>query len=96
MALIAEVTNKVVTIKTDEGGVFLTQSFDPSKEGFTKFESNADAQTWAEAFIAQTDAEEAAKAADEAAKKAAFEADEAALLAAAEAEQAAQAETQPE
>ena len=91
MSFTAEVDKKVVTILRD-GGVFLTQSFDPREEGNTPFESNADAQTWADAFIAQTEAEETAKAAEEAAKKAAFEAEEAALLAAAQAELEAQSE----
>ena len=95
MAFTVEVDKKVATILRD-GGVFLTQSFDPREEGNTPFSSNADAQEWAEAFVAQTEAEEAAKAADEAAKKAAFEAEEAALLAAAQAEAEAQAEAQSE
>lgn len=84
MAFTVEVDKKVATILRD-GGVFLTQSFDPREEGNTPFSSNADAQEWAEAFIAQTEAEETAKAAEEAAKKAAFEAEEAALKAAIEA-----------
>lgn len=78
MAFTVEVDKKVATILRD-GGVFLTQSFDPRKEGNTPFESNADAQAWAEAFITQTEEEEAAKLAEEAAKKAAFEADELAI-----------------
>lgn len=84
MAFTVEVDKKVATILKD-GGVFLTQSFDPREEGNTPFDSNAEAQAWAEAFVAQTEAEEAAKAAEEAAKKAAFEAEEAALKAAIEA-----------
>lgn len=84
MALTADVSNKVVTIKTTEGGVFLTQSFDPREEGFKAFASNADAQEWADAFILQTESEEAEKAIEEAEKRAAFEADEAAISAAAE------------
>lgn len=80
MAFTVQVNNKVATIKTAEGGVFLTQAFDPREDGFKPFASNADAQEWAEAFVTQIEAEEAAKAAEEAAKKAAFEADQAALL----------------
>jgi len=84
MSFTVEIDKKVATILRD-GGTFLTQSFDPREEGSTPFASNAKAQEWADAFVIQTEAEEAAKAADEAAKKAAFEADEAALKAAAEA-----------
>lgn len=75
MSFTVEVSNKVATILRD-GGVFLTQSFDPREEGSTPFSSNADAQEWADAFVAQTEAEEVAKAAEEAAKRAAFEATE--------------------
>lgn len=85
MAKTIDVTNKVVTIKTEEGGVYLTQAFDPREEGFTPFSSNADAQAWAEAWVTADEAEVAARAAEEAEKKAAFEAEEAALLAAIEA-----------
>jgi len=74
MAFTVEVDKKVATILRD-GGTFLTQSFDPRKEGFTPFDSNADAQAWAEAYITQTEAEEAAKAAEAEAKKAAYEAE---------------------
>jgi hypothetical protein len=84
MAKTIDVTNKIVTIKTEEGGVYLTQSFDPSKDGFTPFASNADAQAWAEAWVAADEAEIAARAADEAAKTAAFEAEAAEALAALE------------
>jgi hypothetical protein len=80
MAKTIDVTNKVVTIKTEEGGVYLTQTFDPREEGFTPFESNADAQAWAEAWVAADEAELVARAEEEAAKKAAFEADQAKLL----------------
>lgn len=82
MSFTVEVDKKVATILRD-GGVFLTQSFDPRESGNTPFESNADAQAWAEEFIAQTEAEEAAKAAEELAKKEAFDAEQAALAAAA-------------
>jgi len=84
MAFTVQIDKKVATILRD-GGVFLTQSFDPRESGNTPFDSNADAQAWAEEFIAQTEAEEAAKAAEEAAKKAAFEAEQAANLASLEA-----------
>ncbi len=80
-----EVANKVATIKRD-GGVFLTQSFDPREEGNTPFDSNASAQEWADAFVVQTEAEEAAKAAEETAKKEAFETEAAAMLEAATAQ----------
>lgn len=83
MAFTVKVDKKVATILKD-GGVFLTQYSDTREEGNTPFDSNAKAQAWAEAFVAQTEAEEAAKAAEEAAKKAAFEAEEAALKAEAE------------
>lgn len=78
-----EVDKKVVTILRD-GGVFLTQTFDPREEGFTPFESNADAQSWADEWIIATKAEEEAKAKEEADKKAAFDAEQEALLAAIE------------
>jgi hypothetical protein len=78
-----EVDKKVATILRD-GGVFLTQTFDPRESGNTAFSSNSDAQEWAEEHIALVVAEEAAKKAEEDAKKAAFEAEEAARLAALE------------
>lgn len=73
MALSVEVNKKVATIKTEAGGTYLVQSFDPTKEGFTPFSSDADAQAWAEAWIVAEEAEQAEKAAAEEAKKAAFE-----------------------
>lgn len=72
MALTAEVNKKVVTIKTEAGGTYLIQSFDPTQEGFTPFASDAAAQSWADAWIAAEEAEQAEKLAAEEAKKAAW------------------------
>jgi len=80
MALTSSVDKKVATILHEDGGVYLTQSFDPTKEGFTPFANNAAAQAWADAFIVAEAAEIAARAEAEEAKKAAILADEAALL----------------
>jgi hypothetical protein len=80
MALTSSVDKKVATILNEEGGVYLTQSFDPSQEGFTPFANDAAAQTWADAFIVAETAEVAARAEAEEAKKAAFLASEAELL----------------
>jgi hypothetical protein len=80
MALTSSVDKKVATILHEDGGVYLTQSFDPTKEGFTPFANDAAAKAWADAFIVAEAAEIAARAEEEEAKKAAILADEAALL----------------
>jgi RNA polymerase subunit RPABC4/transcription elongation factor Spt4 len=80
MALISSVDNKVATILHEDGGVYLTQSFDPTKEGFTPFANDAAAEAWADAFIVAESAEIAARAEAEEAARAAILADEAALL----------------
>jgi hypothetical protein len=80
MALISSVDNKVATILHEDGGVYLTQSFDPTKEGFTPFANDAAAEAWADAFIVAEAAEIAARAEAEEAARAAILADEAALL----------------
>ena len=80
MALTSSVDKKVATILNEDGGVYLTQSFDPTKEGFTPFANDAAAKAWADAFIVAEAAEIAARAEAEEAKKAAILADEAALL----------------
>ena len=85
MALTSSVDKKVATILEGDG-VYLTQSFDPTKEGFTPFANDAAAQAWADAFIVAETAEIAARAEAEEAKKAAILADEAALLEGANAE----------
>lgn len=80
MALTSSVDKKVATILHEDGGVYLTQSFDPTKEGFTPFANNAAAKTWADAFIVAETAELAARAEAEGATRAVILADEAALL----------------
>ena len=79
MELTASVDKKVATILNGDG-VYLTQSFDPTKEGFTPFANDAAAKAWADAFIAAETAEVAARAEEEEARKAAFLASEAELL----------------
>jgi hypothetical protein len=79
MELTASVDKKVATILNGDG-VYLTQSFDPTKEGFTPFANDAAAKAWADAFIVAETAEVAARAEAEEAKKAAFLESEAALL----------------
>jgi hypothetical protein len=65
MAFTYEVSSKTVKIFLD-GNVYLEQDTDPSVGGWDKFESKAAAESWAQAWITEHEAELAAKASKEA------------------------------